>query len=88
MGLEQESRYMTIEKLNSRIFKKQFFNLNPDDINLSILSKSRQLCNIYIPKEDTDLNQSLDSSMEEDDDSIIRKNTMIFRDKFINETNM
>ena len=36
MGLEQESRYMTIRKAEIESSKKQFSNSNPDDINYQV----------------------------------------------------
>ena len=49
-------------------------------------SKSRQLCNIYIPKEDINLDESFEGSEESDDDEIVVKKNDddLVIDKFIN----
>ena len=68
-GLEQENKYISVRKSEIESSKKQFKNDSPDDINLSSLrSKSRQLCNIYIPKDDLSLNDSFNSDLSDDDD--------------------
>jgi len=92
MGLEQESRYITIRKGEIEASKKQMKSSDPDDINLSSLrSKSRQVCNIYIPKEDINLDESFDTSDDSfDEEIVVKKNEGdLLIDKFIsNEFNI
>jgi len=65
-GQEQENKYIFVRNQEIQSSKKS--SKNTDDINLSSLrSKSRQICNIYIPLNEIMLDENLYDSEEDDD---------------------
>ena len=85
-GLEQENKYISVRKGEIESSKKQIKSSDSQDINLSSLrSKSRQLCNIYIPKDDLSLNTSFNSDLSDDDDNAESIFNKINNDKIIDK---